>query len=313
MTLAACLPAAAQADPANNPAVGLEQDYDPAPAMWRLSDDDTTIYLLGTVHLLPDGFRWRNPQLDTIIDEVDALVLESSDADADASMEQLGPKMAKLSSERRPTSLQLSPAVRERWRQVVELTGQPFEIVDNTPLIVALMGFGLGGHDVGLSSYEHGVETVLAAQFEDSGRPILSIEDTGRVMMSIYLIDDALILPDLERDLYTWDGTMGTEFFADEDAAPDDSAWQMEHDWARGEVQDDIDFGMGDTKLAVVFKRVLLSNRNRRWAQWLDNRLDSPGSILVAVGAGHFEGAGSLLDMLEARGLEAVRINQPAQ
>ena len=56
VALIAPAPLAAQDAPAALPA-DLIQDYEPAPAMWRLADADTTIYLLGTIHLLPEGFR----------------------------------------------------------------------------------------------------------------------------------------------------------------------------------------------------------------------------------------------------------------
>ena len=308
------LPAAAQDDEAAaRRALSTAQDYDPAPAMWRLADEDTTIYMLGTVHLLPEGFRWRNPQLDGILAEVDALVLESSDPDAEASMNFMGPKFANLLAGRRPTSQQLAPAARTRWRRLIELTGQNFEEVDRTPLMAALMGFGLSDTEDGPSSRDHGVETVLEAEFGASGRPVLSIEDTGRVMMSIYRISDDLVLRDLERDLLAWDGADATLFLGDPDAGKARRDWSLEHAWARGEVQDEIGFGITQPDLARAFNDALLTNRNRRWAVWLDERLDQPGKILVAVGAGHFEGPDSLLVMLRERGLEAERINSPVE
>jgi len=48
------------------------------PAMWRVSDGDTTIYLLGSIHLLPANVRWRTPIVERAIAESDTLVLESS-------------------------------------------------------------------------------------------------------------------------------------------------------------------------------------------------------------------------------------------
>jgi uncharacterized protein YbaP (TraB family) len=35
------------------------------------------IYLLGTVHVLPEGFRWRSARIDAIAAEADELVLET--------------------------------------------------------------------------------------------------------------------------------------------------------------------------------------------------------------------------------------------
>lgn len=291
---------------------GLVQDYDPAPAMWRLADEDTTIYMLGTVHMLPEGFRWRNPQLDAILEQVDELVLESSDADAEAMLAALDGKFSRLLDSRTPTSQQLAPAARSKWRRLIEQQGLYFEHIDRLPLMVALMGFGQAGGNVA-SSYEWGVETVLEREFMASGRPISSIEDTGRVMMSLYRIDDSLLLRDLEQELIRWDGRNSDAFLGVGEELGEANDWHLEHAWARGVLQDEVDMGLQDGKAAVAFHQALLTNRNRRWAEWLDNRLDQPGTILLAVGAAHFEGPDSVLAMLAERELSAQRINDAAK
>ena len=33
----------------------------PRPAMWKVADEDTTLYLFGTFHLLPENHHWRTP------------------------------------------------------------------------------------------------------------------------------------------------------------------------------------------------------------------------------------------------------------
>lgn len=292
---------------------GLVQDYDPAPALWRLSDADTTIYMMGTVHLLPPGFRWRNPQLDAVVAEVDELVVETSDGDAPQMMEVISDKSARLLAQRTPTSQQLAPAARGKWRSLIELQGMSFAEVDRLPLMVALMGFGMGEDGGVASSYEFGVEAILEAEFAASGRPVSSIEDTGRVMLALYRIDDRLVLPDLERELIRWDGRNLNAFLGGGEVSGDSGDWELEHAWARGQLQEAVDLGLDEGKAAAAFNRVLLTDRNRRWAGWLAERLERPGKVLLAVGAAHFEGRGSVLDMLEARGLTAERLNTPAQ
>src|SRR4051812_19280614 len=37
------------------------------PALWEVSDPDTTIYLFGTIHLLPPNSQWRTSRLDAAV------------------------------------------------------------------------------------------------------------------------------------------------------------------------------------------------------------------------------------------------------
>jgi uncharacterized protein YbaP (TraB family) len=57
-----------------------------------------------------------------------------------------------------------------------------------------------------------------------------------------------------------------------------------------------------------AFSEIMLTGRNRHWAEWLDERLDQPGTVFVAVGAGHLAGKGSVQDQLAARGIGAARV-----
>ncbi|WP_158610966.1 TraB/GumN family protein [Aurantiacibacter spongiae] len=291
-------------------AYAFTQDYEPAPALWELSDEDTTIYMFGTIHMLPEGFRWRNPQLDAIIDTADALVLETSDADSVEDFAAMGEKFATIMAARTPTSERLSPEARGKWRQLAARTGMPFDYIDSMPLMLVLMDFGLGRTQPNPSSYENGVETVLEREFLESERPVGSIEDSGHVLYGLMRIDDAEAVADLDRALRRWSGKRVDSLYGDDaDDAGGDGYWQMEHDWARGRVGEDFDLGFGSGKIAAAFHDVLLNRRNTRWAAWLENRLEQPGTILLAVGAGHFEGSDSLLEKLRERGLRARRIN----
>src|SRR3954463_3770969 len=51
------------------------------PALWKLADADTTIYLFGTIHLLPPGQTWHTPAFDKALASADELVLEIGNID----------------------------------------------------------------------------------------------------------------------------------------------------------------------------------------------------------------------------------------
>jgi len=47
------------------------------PALWEVSDPDTTIYLFGTIHLLPDNFQWRTAKFDHAVESSQQLIVET--------------------------------------------------------------------------------------------------------------------------------------------------------------------------------------------------------------------------------------------
>ena len=47
------------------------------PALWALSDEDTTVYLFGTVHLLKPDLEWRTPEFDAALEASQAIYKEA--------------------------------------------------------------------------------------------------------------------------------------------------------------------------------------------------------------------------------------------
>jgi uncharacterized protein len=55
--------------------------------------------------------------------------------------------------------------------------------------------------------------------------------------------------------------------------------------------------------------RMMFTERNERWADWVRARMQAPGTVFVAVGAGHLAGPDSLLVRLAERGIPSQRAN----
>lgn len=54
--------------------------------------------------------------------------------------------------------------------------------------------------------------------------------------------------------------------------------------------------------------RMMFTERNARWADWIKARMQTPGTVFVAVGAGHLAGKDSVLVRLAERGLPSQRV-----
>jgi uncharacterized protein YbaP (TraB family) len=55
--------------------------------------------------------------------------------------------------------------------------------------------------------------------------------------------------------------------------------------------------------------QMMFVDRNQRWASWIAKRLEQPGTVFVAVGAGHFAGRDSVQSKLSMLGLGTARLN----
>ena len=55
--------------------------------------------------------------------------------------------------------------------------------------------------------------------------------------------------------------------------------------------------------------RMMFTERNQRWADWIAGRMQTPGVVFVAVGAGHLAGKDSLLVRLAEQGIPSTRLN----
>ena len=65
------------------------------------------------------------------------------------------------------------------------------------------------------------------------------------------------------------------------------------------------DDDLTDEKLAEA----LLYSRNATWADWIEDRLETtPGTVFIAVGAGHLAGEKSVQDYLGQRGIQSERV-----
>lgn len=78
--------------------------------------------------------------------------------------------------------------------------------------------------------------------------------------------------------------------------------------WSRGDVKGIADSFNSDLADSPELKDALLVQRNNNWARWVKGRLDQPGTVLVAVGAGHLAGDQSVLAVLEGQGMKITRV-----
>ncbi len=269
-----------------------------APALWRFGDEDTTIYLFGTIHALPPGYNWRDARIDRAIERSDTLVIETViDKDPTVFARLFPPPDPSLP----PILERVPPDTRKAFAARLRKSSIDPSSLDRMPTWQAafvLMGSMM--KDLGIKR-DAGVETNISKSFEraptDGGAPrtVEGLETPGSQLALFADLSEA----DQRELLISMVSGQG-------DARRD--YVKMLGAWANGNQLKIARAFEDDKDLTPHLREVLLRRRNENWAQWLKARLAKPGTIFVAVGAGHLAGPISVQSFLAAEGIRIQRI-----
>ena len=285
----ALLGGAARAAPAAAPLPDAE------PAMWMVRDKDTTIYLFGTFHALDGKRDWFNDEVRQAFDASQDVVLEIVTPENPADMLPAlkrhaftAPGAPTLSSKLSPKGRTLlaatlakhkmPPAALERYKPF-------FAAVTLTTLQFGAMGMGA----------DRGAEAVIKQAAKASAKNLGAIETVDEQFAMLDSMPEREQLRLLEATLAD-DGSAKKEISAMLDA------------WHRGDAKAVAAAIQKSDRDSPMFYKVMFTDRNLRWRQWVNRRLEQPGTVFLAVGAGHLAGDQSLVKLLKRQGSRVRRI-----
>jgi uncharacterized protein len=262
------------------------------PALWVVKDKDTTIYLFGTIHILKPGLSWFDEEIKNAFDRSDELVVEMVEPSAAESqvifskygIDQSGRKLtAKLAQTDRPAYSALL--------KKLNIPDESFDPLDPWAVAVTLQLVSLQASGFDPTS---GVDGQLEAAAKAARKPIQGVE-TFEWQLSLFdTLPEASQLQFLNESVRDFDEmSKGMDQLV--------SAWSKPDPEALANLMND---GLTDP---ILYKR-LLSHRNSKWAKWIDERMKQPGTVFMAVGAGHLAGKDSVQNQLKAYKRKAKRV-----
>ncbi len=265
---------------------------DPDPAIWVIKDEDTTIYLFGTVHILKPGLSWFDEAVKDAFDASDELVVEMIDPDP-AEMVKIVNELA-IDQTGKSVRDKLNSGDREKYEAALTKLGLPLASFDPLELWFASVNISLvplmaNGYDSA-----SGVEKDLTALAKSRKMKIVGLE-TPRQQLGFFdnLPEDAQIRF-LNFTIETVDEMV-------------DGMNNMVARWALADTDALAELMNAGLEDKILYD-TLLANRNANWAEWVEDRLDEPGTVFMAVGAGHLAGKSSLQELLAEKGLNAEQI-----
>lgn len=266
------------------------------PALWEVTGPDTTVYLFGTIHLLPDNFQWRTAKFDEAVQKSQQLIVETIVDEKDPTKVMSAMTSLAFNTPNLPPLIdRVSPDKRAALAAAIKKSGFPPNAFDRMETwAAAFILLGNQYRDMKLKGDE-GVEAVLRGTFTNEGKPIGELETN---LQQFGFFDR---LPEKAQDVLL-------EGAADDPKAAEDEFTGMLKAWSKGDVQGIAETFDRDLSGSPELAQALIHQRNANWSKWIEQRMQQPGAIMIAVGAGHLAGKQSVIAMLQKDGYRVRRV-----
>ncbi|MES2136687.1 MAG: TraB/GumN family protein [Pseudomonadota bacterium] len=239
------------------------------PAMFVVRDADTTIYLFGTFHALDGHSNWFTDQVRDAFEQSNELVLETLIPEGPATPADFGHAF-------RPPSVTPSASFLATTRMAISAgRSQGMQVNNGADMVLRHVAEAEGKRVAGLETLEFQLDmfnhmpSPTAAPAPKAGQPVGA--------------DPASSLSKAMTDMQ--------------------AAWKQGDQNVFVRMLDQLRNGSPETY------RMMFTERNANWANWIRARMQAPGTVFVAVGAGHLAGKDSVLVRLAERGIESQRVN----
>jgi uncharacterized protein YbaP (TraB family) len=295
---------AVNADTAKSPIVATASSP-PVPLLWKVSDADNSVYLLGSFHLLKPNDYPLSRDVDAAFADAESLVFEM--APEEMSSPALGMQMGQAALRTDGTQLnsELPVATVSLLDAWLTANGPDLQKMGLTPQVVQMFEPWFVGLTITITEMTKqgldpklGLDTHLAAMAAEAGKPTAGLE-TGAQQVAFL---DGM---SKEEQLQFLAEALSESKDAKEETAKLHAAWRAGNAdvlWQDMAVQMKKDY-------PNLYKRINVA-RNDVWVPKIQKRLSESGKgdTLVVVGALHLLGSDGVVEKLRGKGYRVERI-----
>ena len=267
--MVAVLIAAALVAAASDTQPALAPAADANPAMFVVRDADTTVYIFGTFHALDGHSEWFDRQVKSAFESSNELVLETVIPE--------GP-------------VQIRPAI----------PGRPLPVTPSASFLATTRLAINAGRSHGMQ-VGNGADNVLRHAAEAEGKPVEGLE-TLELQLNMFTRMPAASAAASPKAGQPVEDSHAIDSLSN-------AMTEMQSAWKHGDQRIFVNMlGQLEASSPDTY-RMMFTERNARWADWIAGRMQTPGTVFVAVGAGHLAGKDSLLVRLAEQGITSARLN----
>jgi uncharacterized protein len=245
-----------------------------------VNDNDTIIYLFGTFHALDGKKLWFDQAVKTAFSESDELMLET-----------VIPRPVTTSAQ--PTG-KGNPA--PKAAPVASSNGNVAKLAPSASFLATTKLVMTAGKSKGMST-DRGADAILRDAADQAGKPVGGLESFEFQLNMFSALPGGPKKAPLPTDPKTLQALANV-------------LTHLQAAWNRGAVEETFaPLLLQMQAQSPQTYRTMFVERNARWANWISDRMKEPGTVFVAVGAGHLAGPDSVQNQLSTLGVKSARIN----
>jgi uncharacterized protein YbaP (TraB family) len=253
----------------------------------------STIYFLGSLHMLPPGFSWRTPAMDEAINTADVFVFEANldnlKAELHYFMDSQGylPRGQKLSK-------MLSPQALTNYVALIEGSHiDPARVDYLRPGVAVLMLQPVLMRTRSEVPFAPGVDETLVDYAKAHNKVVTRLEDLQTQFEILTALGGGSDAAVLEKMLTSQDKSTG-------------EYQTMLTAWSSGDLSKLA--SMEEAEYDPKQRTLLLDNRNKAWLPRIEDMLKDSRTYLITVGALHLTGSNGVIGLLCARHWKVQRV-----
>lgn len=271
--------------------------YD-GPALWKVTDADSTLYLFGTVHLMQPDINWQRRDMQAAFDEVGTIFFESPDDDKSALQANLLQRKYGVYPPGEQLSDHLDSINYNRLTAAAYNSDVPLARLESfKPWLAADILVVAGADKAGLR-YENSADAQMRTKAKLSEKKIRALDDAQTYINAVGKQPDWVQLQALEQTIKNFNTLVN-------DTKTVNAAWLV-----------------GDTQLleqelmlpaksrSPQLYAALFTKRNDKWVNTLDEFMKGDSNAMVVAGIGHMLGVQGLPMLLEDRGYKVERVRR---
>ncbi len=271
--------------------------YD-SPALWKITDANSTLYLFGTVHLMQPDIDWQRRDMQAAFDDVGTVFFETPDDDKSALRASILQRKYGVYVGHERLSNHLDKSNINRLTAAAYNADVPMSRLERFKPWLAADLLSVAAVDKAGMRYENSADAGMRTKAVQANKSVRALDTIETYYDAVAKQPDWVQMRTLEQTLLHFNSLV-------DDTLKVNAAWLVGNtDLLEKEMLEP-----AKIRSPEMYK-ALFTDRNKDWVKTLDQFMKGDDNAMVVVGIGHMLGSGGLPTLLEQRGYKMERVQR---